>query len=397
MRLEYLKYSRPNYPDNCVLNLLSDTVEYLLNGVNLVAATNVASPYVKNCIRSASNSVQVEGFCGERFHQGAQAYDKIEQFCTRQAAELFEAKYATVQAWRCTNGLLAVSRALAKPDDTLMGLSCSSGGYYATSTKAHLIGKLFNIETYDVSEATCKLDYDQIRDKAHRISPRIIFAGDTSYSRDWDWPIMRSIADEVGAYLVADISQTAGLVAGRALTNPAPLADVTLFATYKTFRGPHGCIILANDASVFSAINKKLYPELQGSIVASTLAGLAATLEEAGSARYQEYQECVVRNSRFMAEKIAAHGVNIVTDGTDNHAFIAVVPDDKIESADVACKRLAAQQIFTNKAPIPFDRRPLKKCSGVRIGLSCLTNQNPSLDVLAELSDRIGQTITTLQ
>lgn len=259
---------------NIANTLVDEAANSLRECTNLVAATNRPSDYVLNCMRQATDSVQLEGHCGKRFHEGAGAYDEVERYCIKSASELFGATHASVQAWRCTNGLLSVTRALAKPGEKVLGLECASGGYYATSTKAHLIGKLYDVATYTVSETTLRLDYDLIRDRARKERPRIIFAGDTSYSRDWNWAAMRDIADEVGAYLVADVSQVAGLIVGNAFSSPVQFADVTLFATYKTFRGPHGCIVLTNSAEIWKAIRSRLYPELQGSVVASTLAGL---------------------------------------------------------------------------------------------------------------------------
>ncbi|MDJ0627473.1 MAG: hypothetical protein QNJ44_04360 [Rhodobacter sp.] len=381
---------------NIARTLVGRAARSVRERTNLVAATNQPSDYVLNCMRLATNSVQVEGYSGNRFHEGAEAYDAVERFCIKSAAELFGSKYASVQAWRCTNGLLGVTRALAKPGDRVLGLECASGGYYATSTKAHLIGKLYDVATYTVSESDCRLDYDLIRERALHERPKIIFAGDTSHSRDWNWPAMRSIADEAGAYLVADISQTAGLIASEVLSSPVQFADVTLFATYKTFRGPHGCIVLANTGEIWKAIQSRLYPELQGSVVASTLAGLAATLEEAGTPEYAEYQRHVVDVSRRLAEGVAAQGVEIVTGGTDNHGFIAVMPDDGNSSAADACQMLSRQGILTNKTPIPFDRRSLFASSGVRIGASYIANLEVSDDEIDSIAGRIGRTIRSL-
>lgn len=376
--------------------MISRAVRDAQDGINLVAATNSPSRYVADCMKSATNAVQLEGHCGGRFHEGAAAYDRVESFCAERAAALFGVSHASVQAWRCTNGLLAVVRALADLGDTVMGLECASGGYYATSTGAHLIGKLHHVVTYTVSERDHRLDYDLIRDRVRAERPKIIFAGDTSYSRDWDWQTMRAIADEAGAYLVADISQTAGLIAAGLLSNPAPLADITIFATYKTFRGPHGCIVLARSGEVFGAVRKRLYPELQGSIVASTLAGLAAAIEEAGSSHFRAYQRRVVAASRRLAKGVAAQGVPVVTGGTDNHAFIAVVPECKSANADIACRNLTGAGFFTNKTPIPFDRRPLSKSSGVRIGAAHLSNFDLEADEIDHIASRVGRIISEL-
>ena len=384
-----------NFQSGEVYSLVQGASEQIKSHTNLVAATNKQTDYVRECMKSAPTSVQIEGYWGTRFHEGASSYDQIEEYCEKGAAGLFQANYALVQAWRCTNGLLAIARALAEPDDTLVGLDCKSGGYYATGGHAHLMGEIFHLETYGVCPDSFLLDYDLIRKEISASQPKIIFAGDTSYSRDWDWQEMRAIADEVGAYLVADISQTAGLIAARLLDNPAPHADVSIFATYKTFRGPPGCIILVNDEGVLKKIRRRLYPGLQGSVVGTTLAGLAAAIEEASAEEFRSYARRIVKNSRQISNVLREEGHSILTGGTDNHAFIVKIPETSNDDAAAACCRLAQKGILTNKTPTPYDPRPLHRPSGVRIGTSFISNYDFGADEFDALARQIGRVIRT--
>lgn len=332
-------------------------------------------------------SVHIEGYPGSRFHEGASNLDDIERYGQNLAADIFNSRYALVQGWRCTNGIIAVTRALAEPGDTILGLSCSSGGYYATGTRgAHILSDLYRVETYSVCRNTHFLDYDDILETAKKCRPKILFCGDTSYSRAWDWRKMRAIADATGAYMVADISQIAGLIAAGVLDNPAPIADATVFATYKTLRGPKGCIILANEESTLKKIKRAIYPRLQGSVSSSQLVGISACLEEALSEDFKKYSRDVAGNAAFLAAQIQAEGLRVVTGGTVNHSLTVIVPRSAETNADLICKALASRGVLTNKTPIPYDTRAINLCSGVRLGTSHITNDDVTKNELTDVA-----------
>lgn len=383
--------------ETSTLELVQEMAGQMDRCTNLVAATNAISSNVMNCMRIAPEFVHVEGFPGRRFHEGASYLDGIELHGEQVARDLFDSEHAILQSWRCTNGIVACVRALAKPGDTVLGLACDSGGFYATgSDRAHLLSKLYRIATYSVSKDTHLLNYDTILQDAIESRPTVIFCGDTSYSRLWNWQRMRQIADQVGAYLVADISQTAGLVAGKLIPSPVGIADVCVFATYKTLRGPKGCIILAEDTDVSKRIRSKIYPELQGSVSSAQIVGITACLEEARLPSFTKYCAAVIKNAQFLSAALMRHGLQVVTKGTDNHSLTVIVPDDAPVDANEICKRLAKRKILTNKTPIPFDKRSLNACSGVRLGTAYVTSEAVTPGELKRAADTIAETFHDL-
>ncbi|SEN40153.1 DegT/DnrJ/EryC1/StrS family aminotransferase [Halomonas caseinilytica] len=357
---------------------------------NFVSASNRLSDYVAACMDASPHGLHLEGYPGVRFHEGADLIDELETHAEDLAKDIYSVPFASVQPWRCTNAILATAHGLTGLGSAILGLDCSSGGYFATgASKAHLLSSLYNVQTYTVDPTNHLLDYDQIRKKAREAKPAIIFAGDTSYSRTWDWPQMRSIADEVGAYLVADVSQIAGLIAGRVLGNPAPLADVTIFATYKTLRGPRGALVLANDASVFSKIRRAIYPGLQSAVDPRLVAGIAAALEEARSPEFPVYARQIVLNAQQLCAEIQEAGLGVVGGGTDNHSFTISLSEDESTDAATVCHYLAKRGILTNKTPVPFDTRPISKCSGIRIGTPFETSRDITSDELTVVAAQV--------
>jgi glycine hydroxymethyltransferase len=252
--------------------------------VNLVAAASEMSSYVRECMRRFEFPHVAEGYIGNRCHEGGGLLDALESLAIENTVRLFGQADINVQAWRCTNAIVATCFGLARPGEAILGLICASGEYYATgSTNAHFLSKCFRIETYDVDRTTHLLDYDSLEARVREVQPRILFAGDTSYSRHWDWAAVADIAARCDCIFVADISQTAGLIAAGLYPSPFAHADVVIFATYKTLRGPKGAVVATVNTDLAPRLRRSLYPGTQGSCCGSTVAGIAAAMEYAGT------------------------------------------------------------------------------------------------------------------
>ncbi|WP_405845790.1 serine hydroxymethyltransferase [Streptomyces sp. NBC_01518] len=356
--------------------------------VNLIAAANYLSPAVRAAMHPALESVHCEGYPGRRYHEGQEAADAIERLATERARRLFGVDHANVQPYRGTSANLAATVAVLDPGDTLLGLRTASGGHYSTGGSLHLVGRMFRVVAYEVDATTGALDYDAIAGLARAERPRAIFCGDTSYPRLWDYAALRAIADECGAVLVADISQTAGLVAGRAIPSPAPYADIMTAATYKTLRGPRAGLILAR-RHLAGAVDRAVYPVCQGGTNVRVLAGVAAALGEALTDSFAAYTRRVLANSRCLAGRLADEGFDLVTGGTDNHACLADVTAFGV-TGDAAARRLAAAGILTNGNQVPDDPNPPRTPSGLRFGTAAVTSLGMGTAVMAELAGLIA-------
>lgn len=364
--------------------------------INLVAASNTRGAYVQECMSRFKFPHVAEGYAGSRFHEGGDLLDEIEMLAIVKTRKLLDCGEAIVQPWRCTNAIVSVCFALAKENDKLLGLSCSSGGYYATgSSKAHFLSSFFRIETYDVHPETHLLDYDLLEARVRECRPRILFCGDTSYSRIWNWASVAEIGRRYGSIVVADISQIVGLVAAGCYPSPMPHADVTVFATYKTLRGPRGAIITTRDGEIARKIRRALYPRTQGSCCPETIAGISAAIEEAGWPEFRCYAERVTWSARYLANALMSLGIRIVADGTDTHSFVIAVPEDKATSAKRVCFALRQAGMLTNRTPVPYERRSLEDCSGIRIGTTSIANNHLTEGALNSLADAIFKTCQT--
>ncbi|MFI6013689.1 serine hydroxymethyltransferase [Streptomyces sp. NPDC051243] len=352
--------------------------------VNLIAAANYLSPAVRAAMHPALEAIHCEGYPGRRYHEGQETADAIEELAVERARRLFGADHANVQPYRGTSANLAAAVAVLEPGDTLLGLQTASGGHYTTGGSLHLVGRMFRVVAYEVDAAAHTLDYDAVAALARAERPRAIFCGDTSYPRLWDYAALRAIADEVGAVLVADISQTAGLVAGGAIPSPAPYADIMTAATYKTLRGPRSGLILAR-RGLAKAVDRAVYPVCQGGTNVRVLAGVAAALGEAATESFAAYTRRVLTNSRCLAGHLAEEGFGLVTGGTDNHACLADVTSFGL-TGDAAARRLAAAGILANGNQVPNDPRPPRTPSGLRFGTPAVTTLGMGPEVMAELA-----------
>jgi glycine hydroxymethyltransferase len=337
--------------------------------LRLIASENYASPAVLAAVGSSMNNKYAEGYPGRRYYGGCEFVDVTEQLAIDRAKELFGAEHANVQPHAGAQANLAVFGAFLEPknpEHKVLGMVLSHGGHLTHGSPVNVSGKWFNFVGYEVDRQTEMLDMDRVRDLARAERPRIILSGYTAYSREIDFAAFREIADEVGAYLWVDASHFIGLVAGGAFPNPVPYADVVTFTTHKALRGPRGAMIVCKQEHA-KAIDKAVFPMMQGGPLEHCIAGKAVCLKEAMAADFKEYAHRVVSNARALAGALADEGVRIVSGGTDSHLILADVRSLEIDGKHA--ERVSDEVGITlNKNQIPYDPNPPSTPSGIRVG-----------------------------
>jgi len=336
--------------------------------LRLIASENYTSPAVLAALASTMNNKYAEGYPGRRYYGGCEFVDVTEQLAIDRAKELFGAAHANVQPHAGASANLAVFGAFLEPksDDKVLGLVLSHGGHLTHGSPVNFSGMWFNFVGYEVDRETEQLDMDKIADLAREHRPKILLAGFTAYPRTIDFAAFRQIADEVGALLMIDASHFIGLVAGGAYPSPVPHADVVTFTTHKTLRGPRGAIILCREEHA-KAIDKAVFPMMQGGPLEHCIAAKAVALKEAMAPAFKEYAERVVRTSRALAEGLGDQGLRIVSGGTDSHLSLVDLQPIGVtgKDAEKACDEVG---IALNKNAIPFDPMPPGTASGIRVG-----------------------------
>jgi len=336
--------------------------------LRLIASENYTSPAVLAALASTMNNKYAEGYPGRRYYGGCEFVDVTEQLAIDRAKELFGADHANVQPHAGASANLAVFGAFLEPksDDKVLGLVLAHGGHLTHGSPVNFSGMWFNFVGYEVDRETEQLDMDRVRDLAKEHRPKIILSGYTAYPREIDFKAFRDIADEVGALLWVDASHFIGLVAGGAYPSPVPHADVVTFTTHKTLRGPRGAIILCREEHA-KAIDKAVFPMMQGGPLEHCIAAKAVALKEAMAPAFKEYAERVVRTSRALAEGLGDQGLRIVSGGTDSHLSLVDLQPIGVtgKDAEAACDEVG---IALNKNAIPFDPMPPGTASGIRVG-----------------------------
>jgi len=336
--------------------------------LRLIASENYASPAVLAAQASTMNNKYAEGYPGHRYYGGCEFVDVVETLAIERAKRLFGAEHANVQPHAGAQANLAVFGAFLEPrsDDTVLGLVLAHGGHLTHGSPVNVSGKWFTFIGYEVDPQTEQLDYDRISDLAREARPKIVLAGYTAYPRVIDWAAFRSIADEVGAILWVDASHFIGLCAGDAYPSPVPFADVVTFTTHKTLRGPRGAIVLCRNEHA-KAIDKAVFPMMQGGPLEHVIAAKAVALKEAMSPDFKEYAARIVRTARALAQGLAGEGVRIVSGGTDSHLALCDLRPLEIggKAAEAVCDEIG---VAINKNGIPFDPRPPLDPSGIRVG-----------------------------
>jgi len=343
--------------------------------IELIASENYASPRVLEMQGSVLTNKYAEGYPGKRYYGGCEFVDVAEQLAIDRAKALFGAAYANVQPHSGSGANLAVFMALAKPGDTLLGLSLDHGGHLTHGAKPNFSGKIYNPVQYGVQAENGEIDYAEVERLAHEHQPKIIVAGFSAYSRVIHWQRFRAIADDVGAYLVADMAHVAGLVAAGVYPSPVPYADVVTTTTHKSLRGPRGGLILAREnPELTKKFQSLIFPGTQGGPLMHAIAGKAVAFREAQDPEFRVYQEKVIANARAMAGAVMERGYSVVSGGTDNHLFLMDLVDKGLtgKAGDAA---LGDAHITVNKNTVPNDPQSPFVTSGLRIGTPAITTR----------------------
>lgn len=361
-----------NY-DSEVAAMMERELHRQLDGIELIASENFASPAVIAAMGSILTNKYAEGLPGKRYYGGCQYIDELESLCIQRAKDLFGAEFANVQPHSGAQANMAVQLAMLQPGDTMMGMSLANGGHLSHGSPANISGKYYNVVSYDVNHDTGLIDYDEIRDLAKKNHPKLIIAGASAYPRAIDFKIFADIAHEVGAVLMVDMAHIAGLVAGGAHMSPVPYADIVTTTTHKTLRGPRGGLILAKEEYA-KKLNSAVFPGTQGGPLEHVIAAKAVCLKEAMSDDFKAYAHNVVRNAKVMANSLLEEGFDLVTGGTDNHLMLADLRPMHITGKELQ-NRLDVNHITLNKNAIPNDPEKPAVTSGVRIGTAAATTR----------------------
>ncbi len=335
--------------------------------IELIASENITSRAVLEATGSILTNKYAEGYPGKRYYGGCEYVDEIETIAIERAKKLFGCEFANVQPNSGSQMNQAVFLALLQPGDTFMGLDLNSGGHLTHGSPVNMSGKWFNPVAYGVRRDDHRIDMDEVARIAKETKPKLIICGGTAYSRGWDWARFREIADEVGAYLMADMSHISGLVAGGVHSSPVPHAHVTTSTTHKSLRGPRSGIILTNDEALAKKFNSAIFPGLQGGPLVHVIAAKAVCFADAMKPEFKSYAASVVENAKALASSLQEQGLDIVSGGTDNHSMLVDLrpKEAKGKHAEHALDRAS---ITCNKNSIPFDPEKPFVTSGLRLG-----------------------------
>ena len=372
-----------NY-DSEVYAACSDELSRQQHNIELIASENIVSKAVLLAAGGVLTNKYAEGYPGKRYYGGCVHVDVVEEIARKRACELFGADHANVQPHSGANANLAVFFALLNPGDTVMGMNLSEGGHLSHGSPVNISGKYFNIVPYGVNKETEMIDYDEMERIALECKPKLIVVGASAYSRIIDFARCREICDKVGAYLMVDIAHIAGLVAAGLHPSPVPYADVVTTTTHKTLRGPRGGLILCKEEHA-KAIDKAIFPGVQGGPLMHIIAAKAVALGEALTDEFKEYQKQVIKNAAALCEGLKKRGLEIVSGGTDNHLMLLKLVGTGITGKELE-HRLDEVHITANKNTIPGEPLSPFITSGVRLGSPAVTTRGfkePEMDLIA--------------
>jgi glycine hydroxymethyltransferase len=377
-----------------VAEAISHELERERTTLRLIASENYASPAVLAAMGSTMTNKYAEGYPGRRYYGGCEFVDVTEELAIDRAKELFGAEHANVQPHAGAQANLAVFGAFLEPNDpasTVLGMELAHGGHLTHGSPVNVSGMWFHFIGYQVDRETEQLDMDRVRDLAKQHRPRIILSGYTAYPREIDFAAFREIADEVGALLWVDASHFIGLVAGGAYPSPVPYADVVTFTTHKALRGPRGAMIVCKEEHA-KAIDKAVFPMMQGGPLEHIIAAKAVALKEAMQPDFQDYARRVVRDARALAAGLAEEGIRLISGGTDSHLILADVRPVGIDGkgAEAVCDEVG---IALNKNQIPFDPNPPSAPSGIRVGTPGPATLGMDEPEMAEVASIIGEVL----
>jgi glycine hydroxymethyltransferase len=372
--------------------LLSELKRQQMN-LQLIASENFTSRAVLAALGSTLSNKYAEGYPGKRYYGGCEEVDKAEYLAIDRAKSLFGAEHANVQPHSGASANVAVYQAFTKPGDTVLAMDLAHGGHLTHGSPVNFSGKWFNIESYGVRQDNELIDYDQLREQAIRTKPKMICSGATAYPSLVDFAKIREICDEVGAIMWVDAAHFIGLVAGKAIPSPVPYADVVSFTTHKVLRGPRGGMILAK-AQHAAAIDKAVFPGMQGGPIMSAVAGKAIALAECATPAYQKYAADVIVNAKALAAALEAEGMRAVSGGTETHLALMDIRSTGV-TGKVADERCGAAGIVMNKNSIPYDPEKPGITSGIRVGSPATTTQGMGVEEMKQIASLISRAIKT--
>jgi glycine hydroxymethyltransferase len=359
--------------------------------LQLIASENFTSRAVLAALGSTLSNKYAEGYPGKRYYGGCEEVDKAEIIAIDRAKELFGADHANVQPHSGASANVAVYQAFTKPGDTVLAMSLPHGGHLTHGSKVNFSGKWFNVVSYGVREDNELIDYDQLRDLAIANKPKMICSGATAYPSLIDFEKVRQICDEVGAIMWVDAAHFIGLVAGKAIPSPVPYADVVSFTTHKVLRGPRGGMILTK-AEHAAAIDKAVFPGMQGGPIMSAVAGKAVALKECTQPAYQKYAKDVITNAKALAAGLEAEGMRAVSGGTETHLALIDIRSTGV-NGKVADERCGLAGISLNKNSIPYDPEAPSVTSGIRVGSPATTTQGMGVNEMKTIANLIARAV----
>ena len=392
--------------DSAIFDLIKEEENRQLNGIELIASENFTSPAVMEATGSVLTNKYAEGYPGKRYYGGCEVVDKVEQLAIDRAKELFGAAYANVQPHSGSQANTAVFHAFIKPGDKILGFDLSHGGHLTHGSPVNFSGCLYEAHFYGVQEETGRLDYANIRAIAKEVQPKMIIAGASAYSRDIDFAEFRSIADEVGAFLLADISHPSGMIATGILSNPIPHCHVVTTTTHKTLRGPRGGLILMGEdfdnpfgitlkngtvRKMSHLLDMAVFPGNQGGPLEHVIAAKAIAFGECLQPSFKDYMQRVKKNAAAMAAAFVSRGYKLISEGTDNHMMLIDLRNKDITGKDAELALVKAE-ITANKNMVPFDDKSPFVTSGIRVGTAAITTRGlneADMETIVALIDRV--------
>ena len=399
--------------DTAVFNIIRKEKERQMHGIELIASENFVSDQVLKAMGSVMTNKYAEGYPGRRYYGGCQFVDQTEQIAINRAKTLFGAEWANVQPHSGAQANMAVLMTVLKPGDTFMGLNLSHGGHLSHGSPVNSSGILYNVIAYGVEEETGTINYDKMEEVALEGKPKLIIAGASAYSRDWDFKRMRAIADKIGAILMADIAHPAGLIARGLLNDPIPYCHIVTTTTHKTLRGPRGGMILMGkdfenpwgiktpkgETKMMSAmLDSSVFPGVQGGPLEHVIAAKAVAFGEALSDEYMEYIIQVKKNARVMSKAFTDKGYKVISGGTDNHLMLI---DLRSKFPGITGKlvenTLVKADITINKNMVPFDSRTPFTTSGIRVGTPAITTRGLKEEHMGVIVDLIDEVISDIE
>lgn len=386
MTFENLKISDPE-----VFDAIQKEIKRERESLVLIASENYTSPSVLEAQGSVFTNKYAEGYPGRRYYGGCEYADIVENLAIERAKKLFGAEHVNVQPHSGTQANMAVYFAVLKPGDTILSMSLSHGGHLSHGTLVNFSGVFYKVLTYGVNKETGYIDYDEVKHLAAKHKPKMIVVGTSAYSRIIDFKIFSEIANKVGAYLMADIAHIAGLVAADLHPSPFPFADFVTATTHKTLRGPRGGIIMCK-AEYAKAVDRAVFPGIQGGPLVHVIAAKAVAFKEALSQKFKEYQQRVIKNAKALAENLINKGFKIISGGTDTHMMLLDLRN-KSSTGKEAEEILGMVGITVNKNLVPYDEKPPSISSGIRIGTPCVTTRGMGEAEMAEIADIMSSAI----